>query len=145
MSLQRYYSSPLFGYDSSLEHFMNDSLNHFFSDHGRRLNNFGPRIDVYETDKETVVHVELPGFKPEEVNLEINENVLQISGESKRDKQYEDNHVKVSERSFGKFSRSIQLRNGPDGDNIKAKFNNGILEIQVAKKPVAESRRIQIK
>jgi HSP20 family protein len=142
MSLQQFH--PFFNNEGTLDRFMNNSLGNLFDSRNRGLSSFGPRVDVYETEKETMVHAELPGFKPEDVTLDINENQLQISGESKRDEQYEQNHVKVSERSFGKFSRSIQLRNDSDFDNITAKFNNGVLEVVVPKKANAASRRIQI-
>ncbi|KXN74037.1 HSP20-like chaperone [Conidiobolus coronatus NRRL 28638] len=142
MSLQQFH--PFFNSDGTLDRFMNNSLGGFFDGRNRGLSSFGPRVDVYETEKETVVHAELPGFKPEDVTLDINENQLQISGESKRGEKYEQNHVKVSERSFGKFNRSIQLRNDSDFDNVTAKFNNGVLEVVIPKKANSASRRIQI-
>jgi HSP20 family protein len=148
MSLQRFMNNSFFDNDKSLTRFMGHDLDHLFNNRGfGRLSNFvnsGPSVDVYENEKETVVHAELPGFKPEDVTLDINDDVLQISGESKRDSQYEENNVKVSERSFGKFTRSIQLRKDSDLDSVTAKFNNGVLEVTVPKKSTTQSRRIEI-
>ncbi|KXN74038.1 HSP20-like chaperone [Conidiobolus coronatus NRRL 28638] len=149
MSLQRFFNNSFFDNDKSLDRFIGHDLDRFFNNGGfgnlSSFGNFGPRVDVYENENETVIHAELPGFKSEDVILDINGDVLQISGESKRDNQYEENQVKISERSFGKFTRSIQLKKDSDCDNINAKFNNGILEVTVPRKSTnTQSRRIQI-
>jgi HSP20 family protein len=150
MSLQHFFNNSFYDNDRSIDRFIGHDLNHLFNSRGfgslNNFRNFGPRVDVYENENEAVIHAELPGFKPEDIALDINDGVLQISGESKRDSQYEENQVKISERSFGKFIRTIQLKKHSDFDSVNAKFNNGVLEVTVPRKSAnVQSHRIQIK
>jgi len=105
-----------------------------------------PMIDVKETDKEVMVHADLPGIKKEDINIELNDNVLTISGERKYEKKEENERFHRSERSYGKFVRSMQVPEGIKEQDIKAKFDNGVLELSFPKpaEQKKEAKRITI-
>eukprot|EP01066_Platyproteum_vivax_P003789 Platyproteum_vivax@DN14761_c0_g1_i1.p1 len=94
---------------------------------------FLPRVDVKETETAVAVHAELPGIPKESIKLEINDGVLTLSGERKQQETKQGENWVFSERSYGKFSRSFRLPVTCKEDDISAKYNHGILEIEVPK------------
>lgn len=98
----------------------------------RGLGDFwSPAIEVSMTDGRCVVKAELPGLKPEEVKVEVNGDALVIEGERKFEHEEKDGGIHRTERRYGRFYRSIQLPEGAEIDQAKAKFDNGILEVTV--------------
>ncbi|KAG2357290.1 HSP20-like chaperone [Suillus spraguei] len=94
-----------------------------------------PRMDLYENAEAKTVTAafELPGVKQEDVNVEVHGNRLTISGESKRSENFnKGNHV-VQERSFGKFSRTLQIPQGINAEDVHAKMENGVLIVSFPK------------
>ncbi len=108
---------------------------------------FTPAVDISETDKSYEFEIELPGMKKEDVQIEVNDGVLTVSGEKREEKKEEKKGYRKIERSYGKFERSFSLPSDVDEKNITAKFENGLLNISIPKSPEAkESRRkIEIK
>lgn len=107
-----------------------------------------PRIDVHETDGAVEVEAELPGVDDKDLDVQINDNLLTISGEKKFERKDEkDGAYKVMERSYGSFSRSMTLPFSVDPDSVEATFRNGVLKLTVPKPPEAQtqSKRISIK
>lgn len=102
-----------------------------------------PKMEVDETDKEVRIAAELPGLEEKDVNLEIANGVLSISGEKKS--ETEDKEHRFSERYYGRFERRIPLE-GLDEDKASASFKNGVLTITLPKSEQAKSnvRRIPI-
>lgn len=96
-----------------------------------------PAIEVKEANGNLVVTAELPGIKTEDVKVEVTDEALSIEGEPKEEKKEEKEGLYRSERSYGRFYRSIPLPEGAKTDQVKAEMNNGILEIKV---PVAEAK-----
>ena len=94
-----------------------------------------PLCDIKETDKCFCVKAELPGMKKEDLNIEMNDNMLTISGERASEKKEDTEQWHCIERCYGKFSRSIKLPKNVDEKNIQAKFENGMLELTVPKTP----------
>jgi len=92
-----------------------------------------PVWDIKETDKGMIVHVELPGVKKEDIKVEVNEGLLTISGERNQEKHEEGATWRRSERSYGQFCRSIPLGEGITEKDIKANFQNGVLELNFPK------------
>ncbi|KAG2137911.1 HSP20-like chaperone [Suillus clintonianus] len=90
-----------------------------------------PRMDLHEnTETKTVTaSFELPGIKQQDVNIEIHGNRLTVSGESKRSENYEKGGYAVQERSYGKFSRTLQIPQGIQAEDIHAKMENGVLTV----------------
>ncbi|MHB8636766.1 MAG: Hsp20/alpha crystallin family protein [Fimbriimonadaceae bacterium] len=104
-------------------------------------------VDVVERDNSLFVKAAVPGVDPEHIDIQIEANVLTISGELKSD--YEDTQAKIYRReySYGKFSRSIRLPEDLDLENVSAEFNNGFVTITLPRvaQPAPKSLRVPIK
>ena len=101
---------------------------------------FTPTTDVTENEKAYFVSVDLPGVKKENINVEVHEGILKISGERKSSTEREG----YSERRYGKFERSLSLPKDVDADKIEAHFENGVLELAIPKKEALKPKSIQI-
>ncbi|HEY0969436.1 MAG TPA: Hsp20/alpha crystallin family protein [Gemmatimonadales bacterium] len=104
-----------------------------------------PPMEVLQRGNELVVRADLPGLDPEDVEVDIEDDVLTISGERHQESQERQEGFYRSERSYGAFSRSIALPEGVDEEQVNARFENGVLEVTV---PVPQQRqrgrRIQV-
>ena len=110
------------------------------------VNAFVPVVNTREGEFAYHVDVDLPGVKKEDIKVDINKNILTISGERKtKDEIKEDDYYKV-ETYFGKFSRSFTLPENADIENIEAKSDNGVLEVVIPKlKDDITKKSIEIK
>jgi len=104
-----------------------------------------PFIDIYESENQVFVNVELPGMSSEEVDISIEDNVLTISGERKYPDKMSDENCRRRERRYGTFKRKIPLSDRIDQNNIQAKFNKGVLHIVLAIKEEVKPEQIRIK
>jgi HSP20 family protein len=111
---------------------------------GTEVGIFAPRVDVREVDNNIVVHAELPGVPKENVNVEVHDNNLIISGENKREDKYDTGTGWVRERRFGRFQRTIPLPARVDADKTNARFSEGVLEISIPRTEEASGRRIDV-
>jgi HSP20 family protein len=104
-------------------------------------------LDVFETDTAYTVFTSLPGIKPEEISVSVEDDVLSISGEvSQPAFEEKDNpRVLVYERSYGKFTRSIRLAQAIDADRIEAAYENGVLKLTLPKAPQAQPKQIPVR
>ncbi|WP_291322116.1 Hsp20/alpha crystallin family protein [Desulfonatronospira sp.] len=92
---------------------------------------FTPAIEVSEKDNEVVVRAEVPGMKPEDMDIRVENNHLILSGEKKQEhKDEKENNVHM-EFSYGRFYRTIPLRGEVNPENIKAKYKDGVLTVNV--------------
>jgi HSP20 family protein len=98
---------------------------------------WAPAIEVSERDGKYLVRADLPGIKPDDVKLEVTDDAVVLQGERKSEHEDTRGGVHVSERSYGSFYRTIPLPEGAKVDEARAKFENGVLEVEV---PVAEQR-----
>ena len=103
-----------------------------------------PATDVVEAEDAFVLRVDLPGMKQEDVTLEIEDNVLTVSGERKHEADLSGSGYRRLERSFGRFSRAMTLPQGVEVDAVTARFTDGVLEIRVPKPASIMPRRIEI-
>lgn len=105
-----------------------------------------PDADVVERENEIRVVVELPGLGPEDVDLSLENNVLSITGEKREERREGDEKSRyhLSERRYGKFTRSFVLPREVDAESIRASFDNGVLTITIPKSEKARRRRIEI-
>ncbi|HEX7085292.1 MAG TPA: Hsp20/alpha crystallin family protein [Vicinamibacterales bacterium] len=112
----------------------------------RMMARWTPAIEVFERGQEFVVRADLPGLSRNDLNVELGENTLTISGERKWDHEEEQEGVYRSERGYGWFQRVIPLPEGVITDSAKATFKNGVLEIVMQAPPqeVRKGRRIEI-
>ncbi|KAI0632648.1 HSP20-like chaperone [Trametes polyzona] len=90
-----------------------------------------PRIDLHEDKEKNLVTAtfELPGINKQDVNIEVRNNVLNVSGESKLSSERNEKGYVVRERRFGRFARSIPLPEGVKPEDIKASMDNGVLTV----------------
>src|SRR5262245_10869455 len=92
-----------------------------------------PSVDVTETEKEIEVTAELPGLEEKDVQINFADGALTIKGEKKAEKEEKERNYRLVERSYGSFSRSLELPPGIDADAIKATMANGVLKVTVPK------------
>jgi HSP20 family protein len=104
-------------------------------------------LDVHEDDMTYVVHASLPGVEADKINISFQDDVLTISGEVEQTKTNEDQNTRVllSERSYGKFSRSIRLAQAIDADKVEANYENGVLTLTLPKAPEVQPKLIPVK
>jgi HSP20 family protein len=134
---------------SSLQNDMNRLFNTFF-DTPTAGNGSGtarrwiPAMDLIETDDHFVLKADLPGLTEEDVHIEVDDNVLTISGERKSEHEDErEGYVRV-ERSYGAFQRSLTLPEGVEPEAVSASFDRGVLEVRIPKPEQRKPRRVAI-
>jgi HSP20 family protein len=103
-----------------------------------------PPMDLVESDEHLVLRADLPGLKREDVNIEVKDNVLTISGERKDHREDKTEGYYRVERAFGSFSRSLNLPDGVDPNAVDAKFDDGVLEVRIPKPEERKPTRIEI-
>lgn len=103
-----------------------------------------PRMDVTETKDGLELSIELPGLTQAEVKVAVEDEVLTVSGEKKAEKTVEEKDYRLSERSYGAFSRSIILPRSVDADKITAVMKDGVLKISAPKDGQATTRTVAI-
>ena len=101
-------------------------------------------VDVYESNGNLVVNVELPGLKPEDVDISLSDNRLTIKGEFQIEGEGERGNVYYQERRYGRFERSFALPTGIDTDAIDAEFEDGVLTVTLPKPEEAKPKKIPI-
>lgn len=104
-----------------------------------------PKVEVKENGKAYTVTVELPGLDEKDVKVQVEDDVLTISGEKKVEQTDDKTHY--TERSYGSFTRAFTLPADADRDGISAKFAKGVLELEIAKtaNPPAQVKQVAIK
>jgi HSP20 family protein len=108
-------------------------------------NAWTPAVDIRESDSELSIVAELPGLKPDQVEVTCDNGVLSIRGEkSESRKEGEEGRWHLVERSYGSFSRSFQLPQGIDESKIEAGFDNGLLTVRIPKAALPQPKRINI-
>ena len=103
-----------------------------------------PAMDLAETEESYVLRADLPGVTEDDVKIELEENVLTISGERRSEREDRFDGVRRVERAHGSFSRSLTLPSGVDAEKIAASFANGVLEVTVPKPAARKPHRVLI-
>lgn len=103
-----------------------------------------PFIDIAETDKEVVATVDMPGLNKEDIKINLTEDRLEISAETKQDEEKKEKGYIYKERRSGSYYRSISLPSSIDSDNAKASYNNGVLEIKMPKTEIKKKIPLKI-
>lgn len=137
-----FFSSSPFSMMRRLSEEMDRSFGRFFSrEEGESF--WAPAVDVTESNGQLKVHAELPGLKPEDVHVEVQNDQLVIQGERKFEHEEKGDNVYRSERRYGRFYRAIPLPEGANTEQAKAQFQNGVLEVSIAvpEKEKSSSRR----
>ncbi len=103
-----------------------------------------PPVDITEEKDRILLTAELPGFKEDQIQIQMEGGVLTLRGERKFEEENEDRNYHRVERSYGQFVRSFTLPNNVDRENINASFHNGLLEVALPKREEAKPRQIRI-
>ena len=111
----------------------------------QRAQAFLPAMDVSDDEERYTISVELPGMRREDVQVELQEGMVTISGEKKSEREEKKEKRRYVERSFGSFSRSFPLPPDADGEHLDASFEDGVLTIRIPKLEEAKPRTIAIK
>jgi HSP20 family protein len=101
-------------------------------------------VDVAESQDGFVVKAAVPGMKPEDVDISVENDVLTIRGQHKQEQTREDENYLRRELRWGSFERALRLPPTVDAERADAKFDNGVLTVTLPKKPEAQPRKIQI-
>ncbi|HJZ62212.1 MAG TPA: Hsp20/alpha crystallin family protein [Miltoncostaeaceae bacterium] len=109
-----------------------------------RTRAWSPAIDLVETADAIVLKADLPGLGKDDVDVEVDDNVLTISGERRFTETVEEGRFSRIERAYGTFSRSITLPQGVKSDQIAATFRDGVLEVTVPKAEEVRPRKVSI-
>jgi HSP20 family protein len=104
-----------------------------------------PSVDITENDNAFVLHADIPGVKPEEIEVSMDNGVLTIKGERKTEEKTEKENFRRVERQYGMFYRRFSLPDTADAEKIEAHSENGVLKVTIPKKEVALARRISVK
>jgi HSP20 family protein len=136
---------------TSIQNEMNRLFNTFFDTptaaeggNGTSARRWIPAMDLVETEDAFVLKADLPGVTESDVNVEVEDNVLTVSGERKAEHEDKrEGYVRV-ERSYGSFRRSLTLPEGIDPEGVQASFENGVLDIRIPKPEERKPRKVAI-
>ena len=134
---------------NTLQSEMNRLFNTLFDapapgDGGGGLRRWIPAMDLVETEEDFVLRADLPGLSEGDVNIELEDNVLTVSGERKSEHEERKEGYYRVERASGSFSRSLTLPEGVDPSGIKASFDRGVLEVRIPKPEERKPRKVAI-
>jgi HSP20 family protein len=133
---------------NSLQSEFNRLFNTFFGDvpeaNGGTFRRWIPAMDLVETDDHFVLRADLPGLGEDDVSIELEDNVLTVSGERRSEHEERNEGFHRIERAYGTFSRSLTLPEGVDADAIEASFDDGVLEVRVPKPEERKPHRVTI-
>ena len=104
-----------------------------------------PAVNIWTNDDGQLISAEMPGVHPEDIDIDVTGDALSISGERKPDKVAEEAHFHRRERTYGSFSRTIQLPFIADTNKVEASFINGILMISLPRAEADKPKKITIK
>jgi HSP20 family protein len=132
---------------------MPDRLDRFFDDPFFRLGRmaedsglgmWNPAVDLYEKDDCVMIKAELPGVDKNDINIDLKDRLLTLSGERTHDKEVNEENYYRRERSYGKFQRTFTLPADVDSDKIKAEFKDGVLQIEIPKPEEKKAKKVTI-
>jgi HSP20 family protein len=104
-----------------------------------------PPVDMFERNGKVVVKAEMPGIGADKIEVSVSGNELRISGEREEEKEIKDEHYYRSERSVGHIYRSLTLPEGCDTNAIEASYKDGVVDVVVARKPAAATKKVEVK
>ena len=106
---------------------------------------FGPSVDVSESDKEITLQAELPGVDPKDLDITVTTDRITISGEKQETVEKTEKNYHQKEIRAGKFCRTIPLPAGVDTEQVNAEHKNGVLTIRLKKSPASAGRKVAVK
>jgi len=125
---------------NELSRFMNGLL----EGNGKQTQTWVPTLDVWESETEVVYAFDLPGIPQDKIEVEVEDGALTVSAERERSEEISNERFHRFERRFGSFSRTVGLPQGVSEDDIKASYQDGVLQIHVPKPEQPKPKRIQV-
>lgn len=104
-----------------------------------------PTVDLYEEKDDIIVKAELPGMEKENIDINLLDDRLTIKGEKKKEEEIKKENYYRAERSYGSFTRTLELPRQVQADKVKANFKNGVLEIRLPKTEEAKKKETRVK
>jgi HSP20 family protein len=131
---------------ATLQNEMSRLMNTFTGEagNGSSHRSWVPALDVWETEGEIVYALDLPGIPEDDISVEFEDGALTVTAQRERKQELSEDRLYRYERRFGTYSRTFGLPQGVTEDQINADYENGVLEIHVAKPEQPKPRRIQI-
>ncbi len=105
---------------------------------------FVPAVDVYEDEKKVVLKLEVPGIEEKDLDVRVENHTLTVKGERKFEKEEKEENFHRIERRYGSFYRAFTLPSTVDTEHIEAKYENGVLKLELQKKPEAQPKQIKV-
>lgn len=145
MSLVRYQPwNSMEQFRREMEHMMHSRSS---SEEGSSIatSDWVPAVDIKETEKEFIIHADIPGVDPDDIDVHMEDGMLTIKGERESETKEEREGYKRIERQRGSFYRRFSLPDTANADKISAKSKHGVLEISIPKQDKAQARKIEVK
>jgi HSP20 family protein len=105
---------------------------------------FVPAVDIYEDDKKVMLKLEVPGIDEKDLDVSVENNTLTVKGERKFESEEKEENFHRIERRYGSFFRAFTLPSTVDTEHVQAKYNAGVLKLELLKKPEAQPKQIKI-
>lgn len=105
---------------------------------------WAPAVDVFENEREIVLHAELPGMKKEEIDIQLNGDTLTLSGERKQAAATRSEHYHRIERKYGSWQRTFEIEVPLDSTGVSASYEDGVLTVRLPKQASVRPRQIPI-
>jgi HSP20 family protein len=138
--------SELRNFQEDFNRIFSSTLPRFFSgEEGLLGGNWAPSVDIYEDANSITLEADLPGLKPGDFNLSIENYRLTLKGERKFEEEKKGDNWRRVERGYGSFTRSFSLPSTVDVDAVNAEFKDGVLRVTLPKREEVKARRIQVK
>ncbi|MEX1229614.1 MAG: Hsp20/alpha crystallin family protein [Planctomycetaceae bacterium] len=133
------------GLPSTLRDEVQDLFERFWNENGETAGALIPAMDLSETDGSLQARIDLPGLDAKDVNVQVRNNYLVVTGETKEEKEEKGKTYHRIERHSGKISRSILLPCDVNENQIDAKFHSGVLTVTLPKAEQAKSKKVEVK
>jgi len=134
---------------STMDYDINRFLDNFFNmerEPGKMVEReWSPRVNVRELEDRFEVTADLPGMSKDEISVELENELLTIKGETKKEKKEDKGDYHICERSQGKFERTFTLPDYVKADAIEAEYKNGVLKVDIPKTEAPKPKEVQIK
>lgn len=124
---------------------LSSALEELFGERAARSGRWLPAVDVHESDAAYTLSVELPGAKREDLEVDVHEGQLTIRGEKRSEREEKKERSHVTERSYGSFCRSFGLPADADAGRIQARFDAGVLTVEIPKTQEAKPKQVAIR
>jgi len=144
MSLMNYEPYRLLNRSNDFSRLFNDFFPRVVSRDTAAVHDWTPAVDIKEEDGRYLIHADVPGIKPEDIDVSLEDGVLTIKGERKFDNEETKDGYKRVERVRGSFHRRFSLPDTADQNKVSAKYSDGVLEVSIEKQEKLQPKKITV-